>query len=269
MIQVLYVDDEEGMLEIGKLFLERTGQFGVTTISSAPAALALLRKKKFDVIVSDYQMPEMDGIFFLKTVRSADNRIPFILFTGWDREKIIIPALDAGADFYVRKGFDAQSQFAELRHKILASLERRRAVDALENSEQRIADIIDFLPVALFAIDTAGIVTLWNRAMEDMTGVMASDILGKGDYEYAVPLYRECRPMLADLVQSPDEAFEKAMYPCIIRNHRTLAAEIRLTNPDGSSGTIWETARCLFDRNEHITGAIEMIRNNADTNRAE
>ncbi|MDO9034438.1 MAG: response regulator, partial [Methanoregula sp.] len=56
-IRILYVDDEPGLLDIGKRFLERTGDFSVTIIDSAPAALALLKKENFDAIISDYQMP--------------------------------------------------------------------------------------------------------------------------------------------------------------------------------------------------------------------
>jgi len=101
MISILYVDDEPGMLDIGKLFLERGGQFSVDIITSAPAALTLLDSKKYDAVIADYQMPEMDGIEFLKRVRASGNTIPFILFTGKGREEIVIQALNAGADFYL------------------------------------------------------------------------------------------------------------------------------------------------------------------------
>ena len=90
MYTVLYVDDESTLLEIGKIFLERSGQFSVDIITSAPAALALLNTKNYDAIIADYQMPGMDGIEFLKKVRSSGNTIPFILFTGRGREEIVI-----------------------------------------------------------------------------------------------------------------------------------------------------------------------------------
>ena len=76
-IRVLYVDDEPELLEIGKLFLENSGDFKVTTIIVATDAIRLLEKEPFDAIISDYQMPVMDGIQFLMEVRARFGRIPF------------------------------------------------------------------------------------------------------------------------------------------------------------------------------------------------
>ena len=104
MISILYVDDEPGLLEIGKIFLERSGQFSVDTSTSALAALAMLDAKKYDAIISDYQMPEMDGIRFLKKIRASGNTLPFIILTGRGREEIVIQALNEGATFYLQKG---------------------------------------------------------------------------------------------------------------------------------------------------------------------
>ena len=81
-IRVLYVDDETSLLDISKLFLEKAGDFSVTTASSAADAIRLLNHEHFDVIISDYQMPGMDGIKFLVGVRKHFGSIPFILFTG-------------------------------------------------------------------------------------------------------------------------------------------------------------------------------------------
>ena len=138
MITLLYVDDEPDLLNLGKLFLERGGEFSVTITPSSLDVIGLLESRTFDAIISDYQMPGMDGIELLKQVRSRDRSVPFILFTGKGREEVVIEAINNGADFYIQKGGDARSQFAELRHKILAALERRRAVDALRDSEQRL-----------------------------------------------------------------------------------------------------------------------------------
>lgn len=104
MISVLYVDDETSLLEVTKIYIERSGEFSVDTTPSALTALMIMATRMYDAIISDYQMPDMDGIEFLKKVRSSGNSIPFIIFTGKGREEVVIEALNAGADFYLQKG---------------------------------------------------------------------------------------------------------------------------------------------------------------------
>ena len=99
-----------------------------------------------------------------------ENTLPFIIFTGRSREEIVIQALNEGADFYIQKGGEPVSQFAELANKVRKAVVQRRAEASIRDHERREADIINFLPDATFAIDTRGVVIAWNRAMERMTG---------------------------------------------------------------------------------------------------
>lgn len=77
--------------------------------------------------------------------------------------------------------------------------------EELRHSKQQLEDIINFLPDATFAIDKEGKVVAWNKAIEKMTGVKAESMLGKGNYEYAIPFYGVRRPMLVDLVWNYDQ----------------------------------------------------------------
>jgi len=131
MISVLYVDDDPTLLDIGKLYLEKSGRVQVDILTSASAALEKIRTTKYDAIVSDYQMPEMDGIEFLKKIRAAWPDLPFIIFTGRGREEVVIEALNCGADHYLQKGGEPKSQFAELVHIITRSVERKRAGETI------------------------------------------------------------------------------------------------------------------------------------------
>ena len=126
-ISVLYVDDESGLLDICKLFLEKTKEFSVTTATSAQAALDLLKTNGIQAVVSDYKMPGMNGIELLKEVRANDKNIPFIMFTGKGREEIAVEAFENGADFYLQKGGAPKPQYAELMHKIKAAVGHRHA----------------------------------------------------------------------------------------------------------------------------------------------
>jgi PAS domain S-box-containing protein len=128
-ISVLYVDDEDIFLELGKRCLEQTTEFAVTTAPSAPVALNILKNSpegKIEAIVSDYQMPGTNGLELLKQVRDLHSTIPFILFTGKGREEIAIKAFENGADFYLQKGGTPEAQYAELGHKIKKAVDHRR-----------------------------------------------------------------------------------------------------------------------------------------------
>ncbi|HTP65639.1 MAG TPA: PAS domain-containing protein [Geobacteraceae bacterium] len=145
---------------------------------------------------------------------------------------------------------------------------RKRAEQETERFQMKCAEIIDFLPDATFVIDTVGKVIEWNRAMEEMTGVPALAIIGKGDQEYAIPFYGERKPMLADLVLMPSEEVERR-YDNVERSGDTLVVDIFL--PDlGPEGThFWAKASPLYDSDGNVVGAIETIRDITDRKRTE
>ena len=136
MIRVLLVDDDPTLLELTRIFLERSVDIAVDAVGSALEALLRLEgvASPYDVVISDYAMPEMDGITFLKAVRGRKLDIPFILFTGKSREEVVIEALNSGADYYIQKGGDPKVLFAELTHQIrqAADRERGRREDRIE-----------------------------------------------------------------------------------------------------------------------------------------
>ena len=152
MISLLYVDDEPDLLDLCKLFLEREGDFSVVTVTSAKEGLRILTEGMIDAIVSDYQMPGIDGIDFLKQVRADFKDIPFILFTGKGREEVVIEAIENGADFYLQKGGEPVVQFTELANHIRHTVSRRRAEQEVLKSKKQVTDIIDFLPDATLAV---------------------------------------------------------------------------------------------------------------------
>ena len=103
MLTILLVDDEPAILDIAMLFLKKFGSISAVTVLSAKEALTLLGHQKFDAIVSDYEMPEMNGIQFLHELRVHGDQTPFIIFTGKGRGQVEAEALNAGAIFYIEK----------------------------------------------------------------------------------------------------------------------------------------------------------------------
>jgi DNA-binding NarL/FixJ family response regulator len=440
VITVLYVDDEPVMLDTLRLFLEKDPEFRVVPALSVKAALELLETKSCDAIISDYEMPEIDGIQFLKIIREKYPRLPFIIFTGKGREEIVIESLNNGADYYVRKGGDPRAQFAELSSKVKHAVElresqvkvarlnrlylvlsrineaivrihdrrtlmeevckiavqeggfirawfgfedpstkqvnamvasgtldgfftnvrksaeplpegsglaitairqgkssisndiladplmetwapdvqssgyraaasfpittcrksrgaitffsqypgffteaeisllaelcedisyalemidleesRRRIQNELEQSRRQLVNIINFLPEPTFAIDQSGTIIIWNMAMERLTETSADEVLGKGNFEHSLRILGKRKPALLDILAEPDETLARLGYFTIIRNHRTVKAEVAAPKIHGAPAVLRLTASPLYDEKGQLAGAIESV----------
>ncbi|MHA1480914.1 MAG: PAS domain S-box protein [Candidatus Thorarchaeota archaeon] len=171
MIRTLLVDDFEDLLFIACKFLEKQApDIEVVTCESAKNALKKLNEEHFDIIVSDYQMPEMDGLEFLKVVRKSGNEIPFIIFTGRGREEVAIQALNFGATHYLKKGGEQKSQFAELAHHIRTAVSHRRSEIALHESEGRYRSLFEDAAVSLWEEDFSAVKIFFDeRRAEGIT----------------------------------------------------------------------------------------------------
>ncbi|MFZ0052524.1 MAG: PAS domain S-box protein [Desulfobaccales bacterium] len=145
--------------------------------------------------------------------------------------------------------------------------ERIKNENALRESQRRLANFIDFLPDATLVIDREGKVIAWNKAIEEMTGVKAENMLGKDNYQYALPFYGERRPILIDLAFKPQE--EIAKYPEVKREGLSLSAETFFPMVRGSEAYLYEKASILRDSKGNIIGAIESIRDITDRLKAE
>ena len=146
--------------------------------------------------------------------------------------------------------------------------ERKRAERALRESERRFSDIINFLPDATYVINGEGTVIAWNRAIENLTGTRAREILGKGDHAYALAIHGERRPILIDLVFHDDPVVRKR-YRHLRKKGDTFTAEMILETADAGERTLWLKASPFYDRDGRIAGAIEAIRDITDRKLAE
>lgn len=125
---------------------------------------------------------------------------------------------------------------------------------------QQSLDIIEFLPDATFVINRESKVIAWNRAMEEMTGLEKKQILGKGDYLYALPFYGEARPILIDFVIT-GETDNREGYDFVERHGRDFYAETYAPKLYANKGAyVWGKASPLYDKDGNLSGAIESIR---------
>jgi PAS domain S-box-containing protein len=139
--------------------------------------------------------------------------------------------------------------------------DRKRTEEALLASRQLFSDIISFLPDPTFVIDRDGKVLAWNRALEQLSGVPAGDIIGKGNHEYSIWLYGKQRPILIDLVLRPDMDEARLNYTGILWEGRTVTAQTEIVlSGRGHKTSLSFVASPLIDPQGKVTGAIESLR---------
>ncbi|MEN6342481.1 MAG: SpoIIE family protein phosphatase [Methanospirillum sp.] len=176
---------------------------------------------------------------------------------------IFIPDFRPGGAFFWAKAgplYDSQGGITGAIETIRDITARKRAEEDLVQSRRCLSDIINFLPDATFAINRDGAILTWNREMEELTGIPAADMLGKGDLEYSLPFYGYRRPMLANLVLMP-EAEVDSQYTHVHREGNALLVDTFIPNLRGGAGKwFWGKASPLYGLQGEIRGAIQTIR---------
>jgi PAS domain S-box-containing protein len=163
MISVLYVEDDTSLLEIGKFLLEKDGSIKVDTCSSVNDALKKISGKRYDVIISDYAMPVINGIQFLKSLRSGGETTPFFFFAGKGRKSVIIEALNLGADFYLEKAGNAKVQFEELMGEIKRAGERKSTFANGDQSHFILESVLESVAEGVLVVDPLGKIATFNQ----------------------------------------------------------------------------------------------------------
>jgi PAS domain S-box-containing protein len=285
--QILIVDDLKDNLKLLTDILADNG-YTVRAANSGELALRSIKFELPDLILLDINMPQMDGFEVCKRLKldEGTRRIPVIFISALDDVASKVEGFTIGGVDYITKPFKAEEVLARVKtHLSLSQMqkqlelqnarlrqeisERTQAEEEARSNRRQLTDIIEFLPDATLAIDMEKRVIIWNKAIEKMTGIPASEMIGKGDYAYTIPFYGDAQPQLMDLVFLDDEEI-MARYPNLTREGDSLMAEVfcpALYNNEGA--WVYAKVSALHDQSGKIIGAIESVRDINEQKQAE
>lgn len=163
----------------------------------------------------------------------------------------------------------ANQQLAAVEEEIRQQLEEaEKNQQVLADAWQELESVFNFSPDPMFMINTEGKVIKWNQAMEEMTGIRAQEILGRGDYEYAIPIYGCRRPLLIDLVLNP-EAYQEEDFLYVRSDNQALFGESFCSKMAGDGRYLAGKSSKIFDHQGNLIGVIESFRDITERKRAE
>ena len=176
MVRILVVDDQEALLDVVKFILESNEGFYVDTAKSVDEALSYLESNEYDIIISDYYMPEVNGLEFLQLLRSHNCEIPFIIQTGQGDENIATKALQNGADYFLEKGSEGTLQFLGFTQIINLLISKRKTEERLRISDGKYKNLLELNPDGIVYINKDGLIQDVNRSFIEITGCSEDQI---------------------------------------------------------------------------------------------
>ena len=172
-IDVLHVDDDPSVLDLTAAFLDRElDAVDVTGVTDPNDALDRLETETFDCVISDYEMPLMDGLAFFERLRETATDVPFVLFTGKGSEEIASRALNAGVTGYFQKGGPEQQR--RLANRVESAVEEHRTRVIAD----RYSTVLEALGYPIYVVDETGTFEFVNEPFAELTGYDREEIVG-------------------------------------------------------------------------------------------
>ena len=258
-VRVLHLDDDPALLSAAADYLEGEDErLTLETTTAADEAIELVAEQEIECIVCDYEMPGMDGIEVLETVREEWPDLPFILFTGKGSEQVASEAIKKGVTDYLQKA--GPEQYEILAHRIDNLVSEYRTTMELEERERELKaerqftqQALDALDDILYVLDTDGTIRRWNKATVEVTGYDSSELDGLAATEL-VP-------------QADKQAITSAVETALQEGEATVEAD--LLTADGDRIPYEFTGARLTDTNGNVTGLVGVGRDLSQRKRRE
>lgn len=209
-LNILLVDNDPNSMEKIKSFLEQENdEFNVKTVDSGEKAIKKL-SKDFDIIVSEYQIPDLSGLDLLKKAKNVYN-IPFIFFTGEKRKESAKKAFDNGADRYIHREDDLDTELEFLANGIKKEVHYHRNEKIRKNRRNELVRLTDNIPGLAYRClnDENWTMKFLSDGVKDLTGYESNDLLNNKNLSYNDIVHPEDRDRVQNEIDKALDRGEK------------------------------------------------------------
>lgn len=229
-VRVLHVEDNPEFADLSATALEKEdSELSVVTETSPEDALTRFRDGSIDCIVSDYDMPTMDGLELLAEVRAEDPDFPFILFTGKGSEEIAAEAISDGVTDYLQKqsGLD---QYTVLANRITNSVERYRAMGEAARTQRFLEKVLERATDIIAVVSETGDVVFASGSVKRILGYTPDELKELGAFALIHEDHRErVMDQFEQRLSEPDTP-TNIQFAAVHKNGETIECRARAYN---------------------------------------
>ncbi|GAB3312249.1 PAS domain S-box protein [Haloplanus salinarum] len=245
-IDVLHVDDDESILDLSATLLEKNhGLLSIHSKLDAKEALDYLETNDIDCIVSDYDMPGLNGIEFLEQVREVHPDIPFILYTGKGSEEVASKAISKGVTDYLQKGTGTE-QYELLANRIENAVAQRRSERRANKIERWLVELAE---------ETTNILWIFTADMDDVIFINSAF-----EELYGIPIDRLRDDPMAFLdATHPEDRRHVAKAVERLRNGQTVEIEHRVNESEDYQRWVYVQGKPIRTDDGEVTRVVGFI----------
>jgi len=255
--RILHIDDDFDALKLLQMRLR--GGFEVLSAGSAREALLILETQWFDVIITDYEMPETNGIQLLKIIKKRHPEIPVIFYTGQGNEEVAREAFVNGVSDYITKSRYEIAQSEKLLNSILKAVDARRFGEELKESHRRFTTLIQNVPGIVYRCknDKDRTMEFLNDNVFELTGYHPDELINNRVLAFGKIIHPEDRERIRSKIK------------CAVEKRIPFNLEYRVISRKGKVKDMLEEGRGVFSKQENLLALEGVILDDTSRKKAE